>query len=275
MRHWAKWKRRLYQVIFESDTPAGKAFDVVLLWTILISVLVVMLDSVAEVREVYGPYLYALEWGFTVLFSLEYVLRLISVDRPARYARSFFGLVDLVAVVPTYLSLLLPGGRYLLVVRILRLIRVFRVFKLVEYLSQADVIMQALRRASPKITVFLVAVISIVVIIGSLMYVIEGEPHGFTSIPMSIYWAIVTLTTVGYGDISPQTAVGRALAAMVMILGYGIIAVPTGIVTVELSRAPVWTAAGRTCSNCGREGHDQDAHFCKHCGSSLGVTTTQ
>jgi voltage-gated potassium channel len=269
MRERAPWRKLLYRVIFESDTPAGKTFDVILLWTILASVLVVMLDSVAAIRQVYGFHLYVLEWFFTVLFTIEYMLRLLSVGRPARYAKSFFGLVDLLAVVPTYLGLLLPGGRYLLVIRILRLIRVFRVFKLVEYLSQGEVILEALRRALPKITVFLVAVISLVVIFGSLMYVIEGEANGFTSIPMSIYWAIVTLTTVGYGDISPLTPVGRGVAAMVMILGYGIIAVPTGIVTVELSRTPVRRIRTRACEGCGREGHDTDARFCKHCGSNL------
>lgn len=264
-------KRRvqLYRVIFESDTRAGRAFDVVLLISILASVLVIMLDSVESVRAEYGPTLYLLEWFFTVLFTIEYVLRLVAVRRPVRYAGSFFGVVDLVAIVPTYLSLILPETRYLLVVRVLRMLRIFRIFKLAEYLRQADVIIRALRAALPKISVFLLAVVTVVLIVGSLMYVIEGAEHGFTSIPQSVYWAIVTLTTVGYGDISPQTALGRLLASLVMILGYGIIAVPTGIVTVELTRTPGRELSPRTCSGCGRPGHDLDARHCKFCGLVL------
>jgi len=264
-----KRRIRLYHIIFESDTRAGRAFDIVLLFSILASVLVIMLDSVESVRAEHGPLLYLLEWFFTLLFTLEYILRLIAVGRPVRYATSFFGVVDLVAIVPTYLSLILPETRYLLVVRVLRMLRIFRIFKLAEYLKQADVIIRALRAAMPKITVFLLAVVTAVVIIGSVMYVIEGEEHGFTSIPQSVYWAIVTLTTVGYGDLSPQTPLGRFLASLVMILGYGIIAVPTGIVTVELTRTAARTLAARTCSGCGREGHDSDARHCKFCGLRL------
>jgi len=264
-----KWRLRLYHVIFESDTRSGRAFDVALLISILASVLVIMLDSVESVRAEYGRWLYLLEWFFTLLFTVEYILRLIAVRRPGRYAASFFGVVDIMAIVPTYLSLILPETRYLLVVRVLRMLRIFRIFKLAEYLRQADVIIRALRAALPKITVFLLAVGTAVMIIGSLMYVIEGEEHGFTSIPQSVYWAIVTLTTVGYGDISPQTALGRTLASLVMILGYGIIAVPTGIVTVELGRTAGRTLSARTCSGCGREGHDLDARYCKFCGLVL------
>jgi len=263
------WRLRLHRVIFQSDTRAGRAFDIALLISILLSVLVVMLDSVASVRERFGEELYFLEWFFTLLFTVEYMLRLLAVSRPARYSASFFGVVDLIAIVPTYLSLALPESRYLLVVRVLRLLRIFRIFKLAEYLAQADVITRALRAAMPKITVFLFAVGTSTVIIGSLMYVIEGQENGFTSIPQSVYWAIVTLTTVGYGDISPQTPVGQTLAALVMILGYGIIAVPTGIVTVELTRATPRQAMATVCPACGKEGHDRDASFCKFCGGKL------
>jgi len=251
-----KLRRQLYRIIFESDTRAGRAFDIVLLISILASVLVIMLDSVESVRAVYGRSLYLLEWFFTLLFTLEYILRLVAVGRPVRYAASFFGVVDLVAIVPTYLSLILPETRYLLVVRVLRMLRIFRIFKLAEYLKQADVIVRALRAAMPKITVFLFAVVTAVVIIGSLMYVIEGQEHGFSSIPQIVYWAIVTLTTVGYGDMSPHTPLGRLLASLVMILGYGIIAVPTGIVTVELTRTPARSLSPSTCSGCGREGQE-------------------
>lgn len=264
-----KRQAQLYKVIFESDTRAGRTFDVVLLICILTSVLVVMLDSVESVRAVFGSWLYLLEWFFTILFTVEYLLRLIAVGRPIRYARSFFGVVDLVAIVPTYLSLVLPETRYLLVVRVLRMLRIFRIFKLAEYLNQADVIIRALRSALPKIIVFLFAVMTSVVIIGSLMYVIEGAENGFTNIPQSVYWAIVTLTTVGYGDMSPQTPLGRTLASIVMILGYGIIAVPTGIVTVELTRTPARKMSQKTCPGCGREGHDLDARHCKFCGMAL------
>lgn len=264
-----RWRLGLHRIIFQADTRAGRAFDIALLVSILLSILVVMLDSVASVRERYGDELYFLEWFFTVLFTLEYLLRLLAVARPVRYAGSFFGVVDLIAIVPTYLSLALPATRYLLVVRVLRLLRIFRIFKLVEYMVQAQVITRALQAALPKITVFLFAVGTSVVIIGSLMYVIEGQENGFTSIPQSVYWAIVTLTTVGYGDISPQTPIGRTLAAFVMILGYGIIAVPTGIVTVELGRVTPAPARSRVCTACGKEGHDQDAGFCKICGARL------
>lgn len=264
------WRATLHEIIFEADTQAGKAFDVALIAAIITSVLVVVLESVQSVRVAHGLLLRRVEWGFTALFTVEYVLRLLAVARPLRYARSFFGVVDLLAILPTYLELLLPGGRVLVVVRSLRILRVFRIFKLVEYVGQAQVLRNALRASRYKITVFLVTVLSAVLIIGSLLYLVEGPASGFTSIPISVYWAIVTLTTVGYGDIAPVTPLGRLLAAGAMILGYGIIAVPTGIVTVELAnaaRAPVSTQA---CPVCGTEGHDVDALFCKRCGSSLG-----
>src|SRR5918992_838361 len=257
-----KRRARLHEVIFESDTRAGRYFDLALIWLILLSVATVVLESVREVREQYGKLLYALEWVFTLLFTIEYCLRLLSVRHPLRYARSFFGIVDLLAIIPTYLSILVPGSQYLLVIRILRLLRVFRLLKLSEYVTEADTLRLALRASRRKISVFISAVLLLVVIIGALMYVIEGEANGFTSIPTSIYWAIVTLTTVGYGDLSPRTPLGQILASIVMVIGYGIIAVPTGIVSVELARATRQERMTRQlCLACGAQGHDLDAHW--------------
>ena len=263
-------RARLHEVIFESDTRAGRYFDITLIWLILLSVATVVLESVRDVREQYGTLLYVLEWAFTLLFTVEYALRLLSVRRPMRYATSFFGVVDLLAIVPTYLSVFVPGSQYLLVIRILRLLRVFRLLKLSEYVAEADVLKLALRASRRKISVFISAVILLVVIIGALMYVIEGEPNGFTSIPRSIYWAIVTMTTVGYGDLSPRTALGQMAASIVMIIGYGIIAVPTGIVSVELAHAVrAKKVTGQSCPSCAAEGHDGDAICCKYCGAHL------
>lgn len=268
----SRWRSKLHEVIFEADTPAGKAFDVALLIVILASVLVVLLESVPSVRAEHGRTLWAVEWGLTGLFTVEYLLRLVSVRQPARYARSFFGIVDLLAVLPTYLSVLLPGAQTLLVVRALRLLRVFRILKLGEFLGEARMLIVALKASVRKIVVFLVAVLVMVLIIGSLMYLVETPESGFTSIPQSIYWAIVTLTTVGYGDIAPQSVLGRMLASLVMILGYGLIAVPTGIVTVELSQAgrPKLVST-QACPSCGLQGHDSDARHCKYCGAPLGL----
>lgn len=263
-------RARLHEVIFESDTRAGQIFDLTLIWLILLSVATVVLESVREVREQYGSLLHLLEWVFTVLFTIEYGLRLLSVRHPVRYARSFFGVVDLLAIVPTYLSVLVPGSQYLLVIRILRLLRVFRLLKLSEYVTEADILRLALRASRRKISVFISAVVLLVVIIGALMYVIEGEANGFTSIPRSIYWAIVTMTTVGYGDLSPRTALGQMVASVVMIIGYGIIAVPTGIVSVELAHAVrEKRVTGQACPSCAAEGHDPDAIYCKYCGTQL------
>ncbi len=267
----APWRRKMHEVIFEADTGAGKAFDVALLVAILLSVVAVMLESVDTVEEAWGPSLRAAEWGFTVLFTIEYVLRLICVGRPWRYARSFFGLVDLTAVLPTYVSLVFAGSQSLMVIRIVRLIRVFRVFKLTRYLAEAKTLMQALRATRAKITVFLVTIMSLIFVIGAAMYLIEGgQPDtDFTSIPQSVYWAIVTMTTVGYGDIAPQTPVGQALAAMVMILGYSIIIVPTGIFSAEVIASHGRGLSGRSCPGCGAQGHDMDADHCKYCGTRL------
>ena len=261
-------RERLYTIIFQSDTRAGALFDIFLIIAILLSVGAVLLDSVSSITKQHGAALRAAEWFFTVLFTVEYALRLYSAPKRSAYARSFFGLVDLFAILPTYLSLIMPQGRFLLTIRVLRLVRVFRVLKLVQFIAQQNVLGRALWASRFKITIFIVSVLTIVVIVGSLMYVIEGEPAGFTSIPIGIYWAIVTLTTVGYGDIAPQTPLGQLLASLLMIIGYGIIAVPTGIVTVELGRASAEGWA-RGCPGCGRRGHDADAVFCKHCGESL------
>lgn len=265
----ARWRQVLHTVIFEADTPAGKTFDLLLIISILLSVTAVMLDSIGAVRAVYGELFYGIEWFFTLLFTVEYVLRLLCVGRPSNYATSFFGVVDLLAIAPTYLSLVLPGSQYLLSIRILRILRIFRILKLVPYLGEAKLLMQALRASGRKIAVFLYTVLTLVVIFGSFMYVIEGEASGFTSIPRSVYWAIVTLTTVGYGDISPQTNLGQMVASIVMICGYAIIAVPTGIVTVEMTHAFGKTVSTQACPMCSAEGHDVDAVHCKYCGAQL------
>ncbi len=262
-------RQRLYRIIFEHDTPAGRTFDIALIVAILVSVTAVMLDSVASISQRYGPILKAIEWFFTILFTIEYLLRLYTARGAGRYARSFFGIVDLLAIVPTYTSLLFPPGRFLLTIRVLRVLRIFRVLKLVSFLGEASILNRALRASRHKIGVFLLTVLSIVVIVGSLMYVIEGPKSGFTSIPLSIYWAIVTLTTVGYGDIAPQTPLGQSLAALLMITGFGIIAVPTGIVTVALSQAARSARPRRICGVCRRGGHAADAAYCKHCGAEL------
>ena len=263
------WKQTLHEVIFEADTAAGKLFDVVLLVCILLSIAAVLLESVAEIAEVHGATLRAAEWFFTILFTVEYGLRLASVRRPMRYALSFFGIVDLLAIVPTYFSLVVAGSQSLLVIRALRLLRVFRVLKLAHFTGEARMLRAAIRASSIKIVVFLGTVLTLVLIIGASMYLIEGEERGFTSIPQSIYWAIVTMTTVGYGDITPHTVLGKALASMVMILGYGIIAVPTGIMTVEIAAASKMPISTRACPECGRGAHDSDARYCKYCASQL------
>jgi len=262
-------RARLHEIIFEADTPEGRVFDMLLLIAIVSSVLVVLLESVASVRARVGPTLRAAEWGFTVLFTIEYLLRLASVRRPLRYALSPYGIIDLIAILPSYISLLLPGAQNLLVVRLLRLLRVFRVLKLAEYLEESRTLARALRASARKIFVFLLTVVTIVVVVGTMMYVIEGEEHGFSHIPLSIYWAVVTLTTVGYGDLAPATTAGRALAAILMLTGYGIIAVPTAIVTAELTRATARPISTQACPTCGAEAHEHDAVFCRRCGSRL------
>ena len=232
----ASWKHRLHEIVFEADTPSGKAFDITLLIAIVMSVATVMLESVAEIQTNYGPLLITLEWFFTILFTIEYIVRLASVGRPSRYAVSFFGIVDLLSILPTYLSVIFAGTQSLLIIRVFRLLRIFRVLKLRHYLTAAQVLEQALRGSRLKITVFLAAVLSLSIVAGVLMYLIEGPAAGFTSIPRGMYWAIVTMTTVGYGDIAPLTPVGQVGASCLMILGYAIIAVPTGIVSVKIAQ---------------------------------------
>ncbi len=264
------FRERLRIIIFEAETPAGRAFDVALIAAILSSVTAVMLESVPAIHAEYGGFLYGVEWVFTILFTMEYVLRLYCVGKPLKYATSFFGVVDLLAILPTYLDLLFPSAHFISVIRVLRVLRVFRVLKLVQYVRESSLLVRALYASRRKVTVFLFALLATMVILGSIMYIIEDPEAGFTSIPQSIYWAIVTMTTVGYGDISPVTPLGKAVASVVMVLGYSIIAVPTGIVSAEIARA-VGSGATSTqgCPSCSREGHDTDASHCKYCGASL------
>ena len=260
---------RLRHIIFGTNTTAGRLFDQLLIVTIIASVIAVMLDSVQDIHEQYGNLLYALEWGFTLVFTVEYLVRLWISDRPGRYAFSFYGVVDLLSVLPTYISLIAPGANYLLTIRILRVLRIFRVMRLLSFMSEANFLIRALTRARRKIAVFLFTVLVVMISFGSLMYVIEGPDNGFTSIPRSIYWAIVTVTTVGYGDITPHTILGQAIAALAMITGYAIIAVPTGIVTAEITSAMHRDRFSRECPNCHLHEHENDALHCKRCGEKL------
>ena len=275
------FRTRLFEIIFHADDPAGKVFDVVLIVAILASVVVVMLESVAGIQARYARALVVTEWFFTVLFTVEYAVRLWAIRKPSRYARSFFGVVDLLAILPTYVSLIVPGAQVLLTVRILRALRVFRVLKLANYLDEADQLRRALSASRRKILVFIFVILTVVTVMGSMMYLIEGAENGFTSIPESVYWAVVTLSTVGYGDISPVTPLGKAVATIIIVMGYGIIAVPTGIVTAELTRevtrgelSQMETASTRQldpCPTCGLADHDDDAKFCKRCGEPVVV----
>ncbi|NQU47610.1 MAG: ion transporter [Planctomycetes bacterium] len=261
------WRERMWRIIFLADTPKGRAFDVWLIILILASVAVVMLESVPSIRDEWGTQLGAAEWIFTALFTLEYVARLICTRRPMRYARSFFGVVDLLAILPTYLVALFPAAHYFMVIRVLRILRAFRVLKLAAHVREADILIRSMMASRRKITVFLFAIFTVTVVLGSLMYLIEGEENGFDSIPRGVYWAVVTLTTVGYGDIAPQTPFGQFIATLVMVLGYGIIAVPTGIVTAEMTMAA--RRDSRICTNCGERGHANIADFCRVCGAEL------
>lgn len=261
---------QLYEIIFGADTPAGKLFDVLLFVAIVISVCLTMLQSVTSIREDYGALLFWINAGFTVIFTIEFFLRIYCSPKPGKYLHSFFGVVDLLAILPFYIGLFVPGTRFLDVIKVLRMLRIFRVLKMAQYVGEADLLKNALIASRRKIGIFLVAVMTIVVIIGSLMYIIEGDQNGFTSIPRAVYWAIVTLTTVGYGDIAPSTPLGQALAACIMIIGYSIIAVPTGIITAEIGMSTAQERNKRVCDACGHHQHDADAKHCKKCGASLG-----
>jgi voltage-gated potassium channel len=265
-----RWRQRLFEIIFESETPAGRLFDKVIVTAILVSVAVVIADSVPALHQRFRAFFDVAEWCFTVLFTIEYLARLVAVKRQLRYARSFFGIVDLVSVLPTYLALLFPATHALIDVRVLRLLRIFRIFKLNEYIVEYQMLAEALAASRRKILVFLSVVLMVVLILGTLLYVVEGPEHGFVDIPTSVYWAITTVTTVGFGDITPKTDAGRFIASFMMLLGWGTLAVPTGIVTAEMTarRGPV-TRPEPVCENCGVGGHAGDARYCRVCAAPL------
>lgn len=262
-------RNRVYRLLFHHDTPAERNFDLALIAAILASVIVVLLDSEPSIKDRWHSALLAAEWAFTIVFTIEYGLRLWAVRRPRRYATSFFGIIDLLAILPSYLSLVFAGSQYLLVIRVLRLLRVFRVLKLVQYSSEASVLITAMARSRRKISVFVCALITIVVIFGALMYVVEGPEHGFTSIPTGMYWAVVTMGTVGFGDISPETPFGRFVTSILILIGYSIIAVPTGIYTAELASTLRPKRRHVRCSECGLQDHEQEAWHCRRCGHGL------
>ena len=262
-------KNKLHEIIFGTETRAGKNFDLILIGMIVASVAAVTLDSVAVLHQRYRSFLYVAEWTFTVAFTLEYLVRLYCSPKPAAYAKSFFGVIDLLSFLPTYIAFLFPGASYLLVIRLLRLLRIFRILKLIKYLSEANLLMRSMYLARRKIYIFTFSVLILVTIFGSLMYVIEGPEYGFTSIPRSIYWAIVTISTVGYGDLTPQTGLGQFIASMAMLTGYAIIAVPTGIISAEMVSEIQRQKSAAQCSTCTRGGHDTDAAHCKFCGAKL------
>lgn len=264
------WRFKLFKIIYHSDTKLGKWFDILLIVFIIFSVIAVIMDSVSEVHIKYGELLLILEWFFTIVFTIELFLRLICIQRPVRYIFSFFGIVDILSILPTYLSLITVGVQQLLVIRILRILRIFRILKLIQYTHQADVLLSAIKSSRHKIFVFFFFVVTVLVIFGSLMYLIEGPENGFESIPHGIYWAVVTMTTVGYGDIAPHTVMGRTVASFIMLTGFSIIAIPTGIFAAEFDRARKETRKlKRVCETCGLRGHTQSANFCRNCGHHL------
>jgi voltage-gated potassium channel len=263
------WRKKVHEIIYEADTPAGKLFDVLLLILIGISVVAIMLESVETIRIKYGHILFTIEWIITILFTIEYILRLISVGKPLKYIFSFFGLVDLIAFLPAYLALGWAGGHQLGIIRIMRLLRMFRIFRLSQYTWGSKVLLLSIRQNKGKIIVFMMTMFTIVTIMGALLYIIEGPEHGYDSIPLSIYWAIITLTTVGYGDIVPGTPMGKVIASLIMVIGYSIIAIPTGLVTVGIASANKKEISRQACPQCSKEGHDIDADHCKYCGAIL------
>ncbi len=263
------WRARWFHIIFGHDDFAGRLFDILLIVAILGSIITSVLDSVLALHLRFGPWLYLLEWGFTVAFTLEYLLRILVVDRPWHYVRSFFGVVDLLAVLPTYLSLLLVGSQYLAVIRALRILRIFRVLKLTRYVGEANLLWYSLLRSRRKILIFVSTILTLVLIFGALMYLVEGPKNGFTSIPRSMYWAVVTMTTVGFGDITPKTVLGQMLTSLIILIGYGIIAVPTGIFTAELTSRIRNLRKHLRCPACQLQGHEADALYCRRCGAGL------
>ncbi|MES2430595.1 MAG: ion transporter [Bacteroidota bacterium] len=264
------FQKRLHEIIYESNTVAGKAFDISLLILILASILIVMVDSIEAWHLAYGNLFITLEWIFTIIFTIEYILRLVSIKKPLKYVFSFLGMIDLLAIIPSYLSIFFVGAQSLLVLRALRLLRIFRIFKLTHFITEMKFLGVAIKGSLRKISIFMLVVLMLVIILGSIMYLVEKGEHGFTSIPDSIYWAIVTITTVGYGDISPVTSLGKFVASIIMLMGYGIIAVPTGIVTTEMALAVrKRDEKNEVCPKCGKEGHDRDALYCKRCGELL------
>ncbi|KGI76644.1 ion transporter [Oleiagrimonas soli] len=265
----AAWRARWFHVIFGHQDRAGRGFDVILIVAIVASILVTMLDSVQSLHARYGTEFYLAEWAFTLAFTTEYLVRLWVVERPWRYARSFFGVVDLLSVLPTYISLALAGSQYLLVIRALRILRIFRVLKLTRYVGEADLLWTALIRSRRKVLVFVSTFLTLVLIFGALMYLIEGPRHGFTSIPQSMYWAVITMTTVGFGDITPSTPLGQLLTSFIILIGYSIIVVPTGIFTAELASGLRTAQAQRRCDQCDLNGHEVDARYCRRCGALL------
>ena len=262
-------KQRLRTIIFGTDTPEGKAFDIALLVSIVASIILICLDTIDSLHHAYGELFLIGEWMFTVIFTLEYVLRLYCSQNRFHYARSFFGIVDLLSILPSYLALIFPAANFALAIRVLRLFWVFRVLKLLRFLADGNLLLKAMLQSSRKVFMFFFSVSLIILVLSVVMYVIEGPNNGFSSIPKSMYWTIVTITTVGYGDITPQTPLGQAIAALTMLIGYSIIAIPTGILTAEISHEMVKVRDLRKCSNCGKKGHDNDAQFCNHCGSEL------
>ena len=266
-KRWPNWKTKWYEIIFGTETPAGRTFDLMLLISITASVIIVFLDSVKRLHLAYGDIFYIAEWVFTILFTIEYILRIITSRRPFSYIFSFYGIIDLLAVIPTYLSLFFTGGHYLIVIRILRLLRIFRILKLNRYMGASNYLWDSIINSRYKVGVFLWFVLTIIIIMGAVMYIIEGPENGYTSIPESIYWAIVTLTTVGYGDISPHTATGKVIASIIMIIGYSIIAVPTGIISAEMSKFRLHGM--KDCTRCGEDFNADDSRYCKRCGEKL------
>lgn len=263
------WKKKLHEIIYEADTFEGKLFDVVLLLIILISIVLVMLESVTSIDEKYHDQLYVAEWIVTILFTIEYFLRIISIKKPFKYIFSFYGIIDFLSTIPMYLSIFFVGTHKLVAFRSLRLLRVFKIFKLTNYVGEADQLIKALKASRVRISVFLFFIVILCIILGTVMYVIEGPVNGFISIPRSVYWSIVTLTTVGYGDIAPQTPLGQFIASVIMILGYAIIAIPTGIVSSELTKKDTVNSNTQSCPNCSYDGHKDDAEYCYHCGHNL------